>query len=222
MDIEATRRDGSGLPAYLAVPSNGSGPGLLVLHAYWGLTAHYRRMCNWLAAEGFVALAPSLFDGRSSDEPAEAEALMATLTDEGAERDLDAVVNALLARPERLVGPIGAVGFSMGGWAATKAAALRPEIGAVVAFYGISGGSDYSSSRAAFQVHYAEPSDIDEQAQVAFANAVLGKGLPLKVYSYPSSRHGFANDDHPEDFDPAAAELAWSRALEFLRRHLAK
>ena len=62
--------------SYLAVPAAGSGPGVLVLHAWWGLTPFITGLCDRLAEAGFVALAPDLFDGRTAATPAEAEALV--------------------------------------------------------------------------------------------------------------------------------------------------
>ena len=58
---------------YLALPAGGAGPGILVLHAWWGLTDHVRGVCDRLAGEGYVALAPDLFEGRIATEVAEAE-----------------------------------------------------------------------------------------------------------------------------------------------------
>ena len=66
----------TGQRAYLAVPEGGTGPGVLVLHAWWGLTPDFSGVCDRLAAAGFVALAPELYaGGATATTIAEAEAL---------------------------------------------------------------------------------------------------------------------------------------------------
>src|SRR5947209_2694172 len=71
--------DGRTISAYLAVPEQGSGPGVVVLHAWWGLTEPFRHVCDRLAEAGFVALAPDLYHGKTTAAVEEAEALGATL-----------------------------------------------------------------------------------------------------------------------------------------------
>src|SRR5438034_3534056 len=71
--------DGRTISAYLAVPEHGSGPGVLVLHAWWGLTEPFRQVCDRLAEAGFVALAPDLYHGKTTAAVEEAQALGAAL-----------------------------------------------------------------------------------------------------------------------------------------------
>jgi carboxymethylenebutenolidase len=71
--------DGETIRAYLAVPETGSGPGVLVLHAWWGLTQPFRQICDRLALAGFVALAPDLYHGKTATTVEEAKALAAAL-----------------------------------------------------------------------------------------------------------------------------------------------
>src|SRR5258706_4752875 len=71
--------DGRTISGYLAVPEQGSGPGVLVLHAWWGLTEPFRQVCDRLAEAGFVALAPDLYHGKTTASVEEAQALGAAL-----------------------------------------------------------------------------------------------------------------------------------------------
>src|SRR2546421_5603523 len=71
--------DGRTISAYLAEPSHGSGPGVLVLHAWWGLTEPFRQVCDRLAEAGFVALAPDLYRGKTTAAGEEAQTLGAAL-----------------------------------------------------------------------------------------------------------------------------------------------
>ena len=67
--------NGRTISAYLAVPEQGSGPGVLVLHAWWGLTDIFKQACDRLAEAGFVALAPDLYHGKTTASVEEAQAL---------------------------------------------------------------------------------------------------------------------------------------------------
>jgi carboxymethylenebutenolidase len=214
--IRVARADGSSFPAFVSAPDE-PGAGVVVCHAYWGLTAHFQRLCDRFAAEGFCALAPSLYDGRSSEIPEEADKLMEALDEDRAEADLVSAVDALLMHPACRAGPIAAIGFSMGGWAATRLAAARTEVVACAPFYGYSQGADYRASRAAFQAHFAL---IEEDIDPAdFEQRVRSAGRDLEVFTY-QAKHGFFNEDHPEDFDQASAQLAWDRVRVLFRARL--
>src|SRR5258708_20574810 len=67
------------ISAYLAEPEHRSGPGVLVLHAWWGLTEPFQQVCDRLAEAGFVALAPDLYHGKTTASVEEAEALVEVL-----------------------------------------------------------------------------------------------------------------------------------------------
>src|SRR5690554_7900394 len=100
----ASRSAGTG---YVTVPDAGHGPGVLVLHSWWGLTPFFKHLCDKLADAGFVALAPDLFGGRTTDDPDEARAMLA-------EADMDAAAHlvrsslfalrSMPATPDRPVG----------------------------------------------------------------------------------------------------------------------
>src|SRR5437899_2701316 len=81
--MRAFQADGRTISAYLAEPSHGSGPGVLVLHAWWGLTQPFRQVCDRLAEAGFVALAPDLYHGKTTTVVEEAQALATALDQDG-------------------------------------------------------------------------------------------------------------------------------------------
>jgi carboxymethylenebutenolidase len=190
---------------------------VLVCHAYWGVTKHYEELCDRLAGEGFTALAPSLYDGDASDDPDIADGLMQALDEDRADADLGFALDRLSA--EVGAGPTAAIGFSLGGWAATRVAAARPDIAAVVPFYGYSRAADYGAMRAAAQGHFATVDEADDIDPTQFERLLVDAGRDVEVHLY-EARHGFFNPDHPEDYDEAAASLSWQRMLSFLRRHL--
>lgn len=210
--------------AYLAVPAAGSGPGVLVLHAWWGLTPAFTDICDRFAASGFVALAPSLYAGGDTAATiAEAEALM-NAHDEEAEAGpvVQAAVDALRALPASSGERIGVIGFSMGAYWALEASQTRPEdVDAVVAVYGTNNG-DYRGANAAYLGHFAEHDDYEPMESVRALEANLrDAGREVTFHVYPGTGHWFVEPNQPAAYDPEAAALFWERTLAFLRDRLA-
>ena len=129
--------DGESVPAYLAVPAAGRGRGVLVMHEAWGLVDHIRDVCDRLAREGFVALAPDLFRGRRGAGAEEAQQLMGELEIPRVGADVDGGVSALLNDHRVDGGRVGSLGFCMGGSLALFAATRNARVGAAIDFYGI-------------------------------------------------------------------------------------
>lgn len=207
----------------VSVPPSGGGPGVLVLHAWWGLNAFFRDLCQRLASEGFVALAPDLYGGQVANTIAEAERLRSAKRSEPAYKTLTRALGDL-QRVEGVVGTgVAVLGFSMGAhWALWLAQQPELPIGAAVAYYGARSGA-YASSRAAFQGHYAEHDDYVSAGAVAKLRKTLAAaGRPAEFYTYPGTGHWFAESDRLDAYDVRAAELAWERTIAFLRQHLGR
>ena len=136
--------------AYLAAPEKG-GPGVLVLHAWWGLKPFFKEVCDQLAEQGFTALAPDMYQGRIANTVDEAKALLE-------QRDSELMGETVKAAKEYLVSlnpgkPVGVLGFSMGASWAIIVAANEPDVTAAVLFYG-SGGVDFTPVKAKVLGHY--------------------------------------------------------------------
>src|SRR5712692_7570414 len=99
---------------YLAVPRKGNGPGVLVLHAWWGLNDFFKSLCDRLATAGFVAFAPDLYRGATASTIEQAEELMSKLSQEAARKDIVSSVRGLQIHPGVRGKRLGLVGFSMG------------------------------------------------------------------------------------------------------------
>lgn len=226
-EITLTVGDGEA-QAYVARPEGG-GPGVVVLHAWWGLNSFFKSLCERLAEAGFVALAPDLYQGRIAETVAEAEQLEQQASDDEVawrEQVSRAAVAALLAMPERKGSRVGVVGFSAGAWwaaqaaTATEAAHAPEDVGAVVLFYGAV-EADFERSRAAFQGHFGaqdewEPVEYVEGMEQAMRDA----GREVTIHVYPQAGHWFFEADRPDAYAPEAAELAWERTVAFLRERL--
>ena len=212
-----------GTDAYLATPEGGSGLPVVALHAWWGLNTDFRDFVDRLAGDGFTVVAPDLFDGTVLGTIDEAEKFSEELDEENnAERLLGraaAALDHLLALPQSSGARAAALGFSFGGVYARWLAKTRPEVTALVTYYG--GAWDppaKASSSATWLSHWAaeDPYEAPEDAREAVA-AQAGAGAV--GHFYEGTRHWFAEAGRPE-YVEAASELAYRRTVDFLRQAL--
>jgi len=205
---------------FLAIPSSGNGPSLLVLHAWWGLNDTIKAFCIRLAAAGYVVFAPDLYHGKIADTIAEAEALAQALDAKQwqAKADIADAVTFLVQRAGQAEGGIAVIGFSLGAYYALQLSAADPDhIRAVVVFYG-TGGIRFSASRAAYLGHFAESDEFEPRENVDYLEQLLKQaGRPVTFYHYPGTGHWFFEPDRPQAYNPIAADLAWDRTLAFLQ-----
>ena len=215
------RSNGGTAQGYLA---DGGGPGVIVIQEWWGLVPHITDVADRLAAEGFTALAPDLYRGRSSVEPDEAGKLMMSLNLAQAAKDLSGAVDLLQERTGR--SQVGVVGFCMGGGLSLVLACQRPDaVAAVAPFYGVIPWADaqpeWSALAATVEGHYAELDGFftpDAARELESRLRHLGKTATLHVY--PGTDHAFFNDTRPEVYDAGAAATAWQRTVNLLRSTL--
>jgi carboxymethylenebutenolidase len=218
--------NGNEAHGYLATPPSGSGPGVIVIQEWWGLTDHIADVSDRLAAEGFVALAPDLFGGKVAHDADEAMKLLTELPVDRAARDLSGAVDYLLAQDSVTSEKVGAIGFCMGGGFVLMLAAQQGDrIGAAVPFYGVGPGvpSTYAGVRAAVQGHYAEQDQMypPDQARALEQQIRDESGAQVEFFYYDAG-HAFHNDENKMGtYDEEKAKLAWSRAVQFLKEQLA-
>lgn len=206
---------------YLALPAAGIGPGVLVLHAWWGLNQTIRDLCDRLASEGFAAFAPDLYHGQVTDTIEGAGALSSALGEQFPRGREEAAAAAAYLRgrsglPAR---GVAVIGFSMGAFYALDLSNAAPDlVHAVVVFYG-TGPDDFSASQAEYLGHFAENDPYEPAEAVEALRAALSAAQrPATFYSYPGTGHWFFEPDRPGAFNAEAAELAWERTLAFLRQ----
>ena len=219
--------DGRTISGYLAEPAHGSGPGVLVLHAWWGLTEPFQRVCDRLAEAGFVAFALDLYQGKTTASVEEAQALAGALNRD-AERVSGDIVGAIQVLRQHTAthqagghGKLGLIGFSLGGAYALDTSVNRAEeIAAVVIFYASWSEPDYGSAKAAYLCHFAENDPFEPAESVAEMEQTLqAAGRQATFYTYPATTHWFFEDNRPE-YDAGAARLAWERTIAFLHEQL--
>ncbi|MGH7277431.1 MAG: dienelactone hydrolase family protein [Candidatus Rokuibacteriota bacterium] len=213
--------NGTRTPAYLATPAGGKGPGVIVVQEWWGLVPHITHVCDRFAAEGFSALAPDLYHGKTASEPDEAGKLFMALNIGQAEKDLRGAA-AYLGQHSSTT-KLGAVGFCMGGQLALFAGTVNPAVGAVVDFYGVHPNvkPDYTKLSGPVLGLFAEKDQFATPAAARDVDAAIKKaGKQSQIHIYPDVDHAFFNDERPDVYDKATADDAWRRTLAFFRQHL--
>lgn len=205
---------------YLATPPAGTGSGVLVLHAWWGLNDTIKALCERLAQSGFVTFAPDLYHGKVADTIPGAEALGKALDSNylQAKADVADAAQFLQERVGQANRALAVIGFSLGAYYAVDLSLAAPEtIESVVLFYG-TGSGDFSKSKAAYLGHFAEQDEYEPQSYAnEMEQALKQAGRPVTLYTYPGTKHWFFEPDRPE-YNQAAATLAWERTLAFLKR----
>lgn len=197
-------------------------PALIVIHEWWGLNDHTKDIAGRFAAEGFVPLAPDLYDGVSAKDPAEAGRLMQALDQQRALAKLDAAVEYLNKHTAVDSTRIGITGFCMGGTYALRFPCHNKAIKAAAPFYGDVPPDDVLKDLAAPVLFIGADQDqwitTDKMESLRAALARLGKEGEVKIYQ--GVGHAFFNDTRPEAYNKDAAEDAWKRVLKFFREHL--
>jgi carboxymethylenebutenolidase len=217
------KANGRETAGYLARPTSGRGPGVIVIQEWWGLVPHIQDVADRFAREGFVALAPDLYHGRTASGPDEAGKLMMAMNIDQTEQDLRGAIRFLKQQPEVTSTKVGTVGFCMGGALSLFAASKNPDVGACVVFYG--GHPNVAPDLAALQAPvlgiWAEKDKFVTPETVRQLDEELTRlGKRHAFHTYPNTDHAFFNDTRKEVYDPAAAADAWQKTLDFFRREL--
>jgi len=213
--------NGTTAQGYLATPQSGKGPGVLVIQEWWGLVPHIKNVCDRFAAEGFTALSPDLYHGKSANEPDGAGKLMMALNIAQAEKDLRGAVKYLAGHSSTK--KLGAVGFCMGGQLALFAATTNSSIGACVNFYGVHPNvkPDYGKLAGPMLGLFAEKdSFVTPQVAKDLDAAIKKAGKQSEIHIYPGVGHAFFNDERPDAYSKEAATDAWKRTLALFRQQL--
>jgi carboxymethylenebutenolidase len=207
----------------LASPPSGGGTGVIVIQEWWGLVDHIKAVADRFAGEGFVALAPDLYHGRSTTSPDEAGRLMMALNIEQAAKELVGAVEYLLGPGGATSEKVGVVGFCMGGQLALAAACATPKVGACVDFYGVHQSVSLDFSRLAAPVlglFGEKDAFVSPEVARKVEQDIRSAGKKVEIHVYPDADHAFFNDSRPDAYNPDAARDAWDRTLHFFRSNL--
>jgi carboxymethylenebutenolidase len=221
--IELTTSDGHKLGAYRADPSgtNAAKPrgAIVVIQEIFGVNSHVKSVTDGFAADGYVAIAPAMFDrvqknfdvGYTPPDIEKGRALRAKITVDMAMKDAQAAIDAVKG-----VGKVGIVGYCWGGFVAWMASAKLSGLSAAVPYYGggILDNADIQP-KVPVMAHFGEK---DSMIPVDGVKKLAEKHKKHQVFIYAAD-HGF-NCDQRGSYNAPSAKQARERTLEFFRKHV--
>lgn len=200
----------------------GKGPGVVVIQEWWGLVPHIEQIVDRFAGEGFSAIAPDLYHGKTTTSPDEAGRMLMELDAERAEKEIAAAGDYLLGRPECTSKSYGVIGYCMGGALAQFTATKEKHVGAAVSLYGGFKKTDFpwENLAAPILLIYAENDQgVPVEKGRALAKRLEEMGKSVQLVSYPNTNHAFCNDTG-RNYNAEAAADAWKKAVAFFRANV--
>jgi carboxymethylenebutenolidase len=219
-DIKLTASDNFQLGGYRADPASAPKAAVVVIQEIFGVNHHIRAVCDRFAGNGYVAIAPAIFDriernfqcAYSPEEVAVARKFVANLDWTAMLRDSQAAIDAV-----KDVGPVGIIGFCLGGSVAYAAATKLSGLSAAIGYYGgaIVRFAD-DKPRVPTQLHFGEK---DVGIPLGDVDIIRAKRPDVEIHTYPGAQHGFGCDERAS-YDEASAGIAKQRSLDFFATHL--
>lgn len=218
--LTLTASDNFKLGAYRADPAGIPKGAIVVIQEIFGVNSHMRSVCDRLAKEGYVAIAPAIFDrvqpgfesGYSPDEVTHARGFIAKSNMDAMLLDTQAAIDAV-----KSVGPVGLVGYCLGGSIAFLAATRLSGLKAAVGYYGgmIAKNAD-ENPKVPVMLHFGEK---DAGIPLTDVETIKAKRPEIEVHVYEGAQHGF-NCDERASYDKKSSDIAWPRTLAFFAKHL--
>ncbi|MBC7582516.1 dienelactone hydrolase family protein [Tardiphaga sp. vice352] len=221
-DVTLTASDQFELGAYRTTPNGTPKGAVVVIQEIFGVNHHIRTICDRFAEQGYVAVAPAIFDriernfqsGYSPGEVAIARKFVASPDWAAMLRDTQAAIDSV-----KDVGPVGIIGFCLGGSVAYAAATRLTGLSAAIGYYGgaiVKFADDKPTVPT--QLHFGEQ---DHGIPLADVETIRAKRPEVEVFVYDGAQHGFGCDERAS-YDQASAAVARQRSLAFFAKHLVK
>lgn len=211
------------MTAYVARPKKDKDyPAIIVIHENRGLNAHIEDVARRAAKAGYLAIAPNALSalGKTPANEDEARQWFSQLKAEDSLQNFKNVFPYLKTRKD-YEGKVGCVGFCWGGAMANNLAVNVPELDAAVAFYGRQpAAEEVSKIKAAVQLHYAALDERVNAGMAAYEDALKANNINYEQHVYEGVNHAFHNDTSAARYNEAAAKLAWSRTMDFFKKHV--
>jgi len=218
--VNLTAADSHQLGGYRADPAGKPKGAVVVIQEIFGVNPHIRSVADRFAAEGYVAIAPALFDrkvkdfqsGYSPEEVAEARKFIANPDWDGMLKDTQAAINEV-----KNAGPVAIVGFCMGGSIAFLAATRLSGLSVAVGYYGgaVVKFAD-EKPKVPVMLHFGSN---DQGIPLSDVETIKQKRPEMEVHVYEGAGHAF-NRDGNQAYHEASAKTAWKRTLDFLGKHM--
>jgi carboxymethylenebutenolidase len=214
----------SGASGFLASPmENGTYPGIVIIHEWWGLNDNIKEMATQMASEGYVVLAADLYGGEMATNSSRASALAGQVREnpENAIENLRSAVTYLKSHERVNSDSIGSLGWGFGGgWSLQLA--LNEELQATGIYY----GNLVTEPSRLTAIHWpvlgvfgSADSSIPVEQVRTFEQALGENGIENEIYIYEGLGHAFANPSGA-NYAPEATMDAWAKTLSFFERHL--
>lgn len=203
---------------------SGRGPAIVVIQEWWGLVPHIEDVVERFAKEGFAAIAPDLYHGKTAKSPDDAQKMLMELDAERAEREIAGAGEWLLQRPECTSKTYGVVGFCMGGALAQYTGAKEgAKVGAVASFYG--GFKKLpipwkNLNGSILLIYGAEDKGVSAEQGRELEKQLKELGKKVELVVYPGAGHAFFNDTRQQVYKPDAAKDAWRRTVDLFRKNV--
>lgn len=212
------------LSGYLVRPAEEAEPlpAVMVIHENRGLNAHIRDVARRVALEGYLALAPD-FLSPAGGTPADEDRAREMIGELDMSQTIDNAVATVdfLRNHDASTGNVGVVGFCWGGALTNQTAVHSPEVQAAVAYYGrVPDAADVPNIRARVLLHYAGLDDRINEGIPNYREALEAAGVDHTIHMYDDVNHAFNNDTNAARYDREAAELAWTRTIQFFDKTL--
>lgn len=218
--ISLTTSDGHTLDAYKATPSGAVKGGLVVVQEIFGINGQIRRTVDYFAEQGYVAIAPALFDrvekgielGYNETDFGIGRETRGKITDDWIIADIGAAVQDIAS-----AGKVSVIGFCFGGYATYVAACAVDGVSAAMPFYGggIAAKVGDMQPKCPTQFHFG---DKDAAIPLDDLQKIKDALQDSPMYVYDDAGHGFTCDDR-DSFNPGATERAFARALSWMDEH---
>jgi carboxymethylenebutenolidase len=213
------------LVGYVAMPEDAAEPlpGVILIHEWWGLNDNIRAMAKRIAAEGYIALAVDLYGGQVAEDPGKAQQLMAEIFADSAAIQNNLEQAQLYLSQYALSPRVATLGWCLGGGVSLSAGLWMPEkLSGVVMYYGrlVDDPEQLATLNMPLLGLFGANDRVIKAADVQqFRRALnqLDKDATVRIFA--GADHGFANPSGV-NYNPTAADEAWSMTLEFLTRTL--
>ena len=223
--VEYATINGHKVEGYLAVPKNmqGSIPGIIVIHEWWGLNDNIRAMARRFAGEGYAALAVDLYNGKVADSPDSAFSYM-KMSMSHSDANVDNLKQAYqyLSNDAKAT-KIGVIGWCFGGgWSLRTALAMPDKIDATVIYYGqlVTNPDQLKTLQMPISAFFGgQDKSIPETTIRKFESTLDSLGKSVQVKIYPDANHAFANPSGTR-YNPKAAKDAWQKTMTFFNKNL--
>jgi carboxymethylenebutenolidase len=219
--LTLTASDGHKLSAYRAEPKGKARGGIVVIQEIFGVNDHIRAVTDGYAAEGYVAIAPALFDRlKPGFEVGYTEADIAIGRDMKGKANTDAALRDIAAARDAIkdAGKLGVVGYCWGGFLTWLAATRLDGFAAASSYYGGGIGTAAAETpRCPVIMHFGDKDQAIPLTEVDKVRAAQ-EGRPVEIYIYTAG-HGF-NCDHRGSYHAESAKLARDRTLDFFKKHV--